>query len=206
MAQKEAQNTNDPLTGHNKNGIEANSNVHKKKKETTMGSVQAQSPPSDYIRANSPAPMAPSNQSSEACPSPTKSQGNADIATQQSSTTQSPRQPATEVAPEPSDDPCASLYQTFHQAATIFAQHPQVKARAERAEKENTEKEIYIREMQSSHAAEISYLRDRLALRNELVQEQRAKIEGLQTRLQTIEDEKTDEQVVENYRAFMDNF
>ena len=168
-----------------------------------MELVQAQSPPPDYIRATFPAPMTPSNQTSEAYSSSKNSHDNAATTMQQSNTTNNSGQDTAEVAPESLDESCASLYQTFHQAAAIFAQYPQVKTEAKLAKQELTEKEDYIREMQSSHAAEVSYLRNLLAAQNELVQEQSARIEDFQERLQTIEGQKKNPPVLEKfYKVF----
>lgn len=194
---------NDPPADSDKAKTRANGKINPKKKKATVELIQAQSPPPDYIRATFPAPMTPSNQTSETYSSSTNSHDNAATTMQQSSTTQDSGQNTSEVAPELLDESCASLHQTFHQAAAIFAQYPQVKTEAKLAKQELTEKEDYIREMQSSHAAEVSYLRNLLAAQNELVQEQSARIEDFQKRLQTIEDQKKNPPVLEKfYKVF----
>lgn len=91
--------------------------------------------------------------------------------------------PATDAAPELPDETYSLLSRSFHYAANIFAQYPQVTARAEKAEKENAEKDSYIKELRLSHEAELSDLRDRSAVQNKTMSEQRAVIECFQKQL-----------------------
>lgn len=58
-----------------------------------------------------------------------------------------------------------------------------MKTEADNVEKENAEKDRLIKELQSSHEAEVSELRDRLVTQNKMLSEQVAVIEHSQMRL-----------------------
>lgn len=74
-------------------------------------------------------------------------------------------------------------------------------ARAEKAEKDNAEKDRLIKELQSSHEAEVSELRDRLVAQNKMLSEQVAVIERFQMRLKASENQASRVQNLERELA-----
>ena len=139
--------------------------------------ANAQSPPIDSTTTVSSAPMTVHDQSSAVNPSPAPGPSTAG---QQHSTTQITKQPALNVAPEPSGESYASMSRAFQYAANVFMQYPHVKSRAEKAEQESNIKESYVKEIQSLHKAEILNLQDRVTVQNKIIREQRATVEGFQ--------------------------
>lgn len=119
----------------------------------------------------------------------------------QPTSTKSTNRPAADVAPDVTDESYILLSRSFHYAANIFAQYPQVTARAEKAEKDNAEKDRLIKELQSSHEAEVSELRDRLVAQNKMLSEQVAVIERFQMRLKASENQASRVQNLERELA-----
>lgn len=122
--------------------------------------------------------------------SPTESFRSTSSTGQLSSTTQTSGKPATDAVLESSVDSYSMLSQTFQRAAKIFVEYPQVKARAEKAERENVLKERHIRELQSSHFVEVAKLQGQLAAQNKTIHDQRMTIEGFKIPLRMNESQK----------------
>lgn len=123
--------------------------------------------------------------------SPTESFRSTSSTGQLSSTTQTSGQPVTDAVLESSADSYSMLSQTFQRAANIFVEYPQVKARAEKAERENALKERHIRdELQSSHVVEVARLQRQLAAQNKTIHERRVTIEGFKIPLRMNESHK----------------
>lgn len=154
--------------------------------QTTIRSIKVQSPSACGARAGLSSSMPQSSQDSHVYLSPVESPGSSTTTLRQAAATQS----AASAVPVFSSDQYTPLLQTFQQAATILTNYPQMVARAEKAERESTEKHRIIQQMQLSHAAEKSDLQERLASQNASMQEQKTTIDGLQAHIQTIEDQQ----------------
>ncbi|ODM22776.1 hypothetical protein SI65_00365 [Aspergillus cristatus] len=118
---------------------------------------------------------------------PTHGLGSKSAAGAQPISTKSTNRPAADAVPEVTDESYTLLSRSFHYAANIFAQYPQVTARVEKAEKDGADKDRLIKELQSSDEAKVSELRDRLVAQNKMMSEQVAVIEHFQRRLKTSE-------------------
>lgn len=173
MAQKKTQTG--PSTDNNEGTQESST-------QTTLRSIKNQSPSDPGARAGLNGTVPQSSENSQVYLSPLDSPEITATTVRQAPATQ----PAAGAVPVLSGDQYTSLFQTFQQAAAIFAHYPQVMARAEKAEGECAEKQRTIQQMQVSHDAEKSELRNRLTTQNASMQEQKARIEGLLAQMQTV--------------------